>query len=224
MLTIVTWLWGSKYPIDYVRRLVAGLQLHLVQPYRIVLISDQLQTGGADEVWPIPDPDLLEYPGCIARLRMFDPAWQMSHGILPGRRLVCIDLDVVVTGHLDPLFDRPESFLILQGANAFNPCPYNGSVFMLRGGEHADVWSDFTFDALGAIPQQAFPDDQGWLAHKAPGAAGWHVGSESGIWAFRKPQWPRDDALPKDARLVVFPGWRDPSKFQHLDWVEGHWR
>ena len=153
---------------------------------------------------------------------MFDPAWQAEHGITG--RLVCMDLDMIITGPLDELFDRPEPFAILQGANAANPCPYNGSLMQLRAGAHPEVWSEFNLEAARAAPFYEFPDDQGWLAHKVPNAAGWRAGPESGAYAFQKPGWPRGEALPRNARVVAFPGWRDPIGFQHLPWVQEHWR
>lgn len=134
-----------------------------------------------------------------------------------------MDLDSVVTGPLDPLFNRPDNFMILTGANAINPCPYNGSLWMLRAGYRPDVSSQFTLEAANQIPFYEFPDDQAWFAHKLPGVIGWKVGAPSGVYAFQKPGWPKGDELPKDARLVVFPGWRDPAKFTHLPWVRERW-
>ncbi len=211
VLTVCTWAWGQKYGREYIERLAAGLRRHLRQPYRMMVCC-------VDE----RDQYLTEVPGCFARLRMFDPQWQRDHGI--DDRLVCLDLDVVITGPLDPLFDRPESFVILQGANAANPNPFNGSVMMLRPGAHPEVWSEFSLEAAGKVPFYAFPDDQGWLWHKLPGAACWWAGSESGVWSFRKRTWPGDDKLPEGARIVAFPGKRDPGMFTHLDWVQEHWR
>jgi hypothetical protein len=134
-----------------------------------------------------------------------------------------MDLDSVVTGTLDPLFVRAETFMILQGANAANPCPFNGSLMMLRAGWHDEVWTDFDLVKANAVPKYEFPDDQGWLYHKLPNAAGWKVGPQSGVYAFQKPGWPKGEALPKDSRLVVFPGWRSPEKFKHLPWVQQNW-
>jgi len=142
---------------------------------------------------------------------------------LHGDRIVCMDLDLIITGSLDPLFDRPEPFVILQGANSVNPCPYNGSMWMVKAEYRPDVWSDFTLDAATAVPWYAFPDDQSWFAHKLPNAAGWRAGPQSGAYAFKKPGWPKGDGLPADARLVAFPGFRDPSQFTHLPWVRDHW-
>jgi hypothetical protein len=147
-------------------------------------------------------------------------------------RIVCIDLDTVITGALDPLFDRPEPFVIMQKGNASNPCPYNGALMMIRAGAHPEVWTDFSLEAAAETAHYEFPDDQGWIWHKIPNAAGWKCGSETGVFVFRKPGWPsfdrkmkrgRDD-LPKGARLVTFSGGRSPQKYEHLDWVKQNWR
>jgi hypothetical protein len=210
-LTIAVWRWGSKYSGHYVERLKNALSRHVTQEFRFAVFAPEEE-----------DEYLTKIPGCLCRLRMFDPEWQAKHN-LTGR-IVSIDLDVVVTGPLDDLFDRPEKFVILHGANSSNPCPYNGSVFMFRAGERPDVWKDFSLKRAGEIPFFQFPDDQAWFAHKMPDAGAWKAGSESGIYAFKKPGWPAGDGLPKDAKMVVFPGWRDPSKFTHLDWIGRHWQ
>lgn len=220
MLTVVTYCWGNKYGPEYVARLSVGLKRGLKQDYRLLVVSDHKSINGVECV-PLPDPELTKHKGCFARLRLFDPEWQDQIGAT--ERIVCIDLDVVVTGDLDPLFLRAEPFVILTGANSSNPCPYNGSVWMLRAGYRPDVWSDFSLEAAAKLPSYEFPDDQGWFAHQIPNAAGWKVGPQSGIYAYKKPAWPKGDDLPKDARLVVFPGWRSPDKFTHLPWVRKYW-
>lgn len=224
MLTILTWLWSTKYGDDYVRKLASGICRHLKQPHQLLLVSDRkIKIDDVRNVAiPRQDRYLLHLPGCFARLRMFDPAWQSSTQL--HDRIVSLDLDVVITGTLDPLFDRTEEFVILQGANSENPNPYNGSCWMLQAGAHPEVWSEFTLEKARGIKRHAFPDDQGWFWHMMPRAAGWKCGRESGIFAYQKPGWPKGDALPNDARMVVFPGWRDPGKFEHLDWVREHWR
>jgi hypothetical protein len=209
-LTICTWRWGRKYGDHYVERLKAGVARHLRQQYRFAVFAPEAE-----------DEYLTKVPGCFCRLRMFDPAWQQKYG-LTGR-IVSIDLDAIVTGPLDELFDRPEPFVILRGGNASNPCPFNGSMFMLRAGEHQDVWRDFSLKNAALVPYFEFPDDQAWLAHKLPKAAGWTAGADSGVYCFQKPGWPAGEGLPPDARLVAFPGWRDPSRFEHVEWVRRHW-
>lgn len=211
-LTICTWLWGDKYGPDYVEKLRAGVARNLRQPHEF-----RVFTPRADDL------HLTEIKGCFARLRMFDPEWQQANGFLPGDRIVCMDLDLIVTGPLDELFDRPEPFVILQGANAVNPCPFNGSLWMLQAGYRPDVWHEFSVELAGKIPFHEFPDDQAWFADMIPDAAWWQAGRESGVYAFQKPGWPKGEQLPKDARIVAFPGWRDPSNYIRLEWVREHW-
>jgi hypothetical protein len=229
MLTVSTWLWGDKFGIEDVAKLAAGVQRHLTQAHRFVCFSDRAFKLDGVEHGVLSDPWLTQIPGCYARLRMFDPLWQDAWF---ADRLVNIDLDTVITGPLDPLFDRREPFVIMQGGNASNPCPYNGALMMLRRGAHPQVWTEFSVEAASKVPFYEFPDDQGWLWHKSPDAAGWKCGPESGVYVFRKPGWPGyrrigeglpDDSLPRGARLVTFSGWRNPRKFQHLDWVRRNW-
>lgn len=210
-LAITTWRWGAKYDGYYVKRLKAGVARHLKQEHKFCVFAPEAE-----------DEYLTKIPGCFARLRMFDPGWQEKRG-LTGR-IVCMDLDAVVTGPLDPLFDRPEKFVIMHGGNASNPCPFQGSLQMLRAGARPDVWKDFSLKRAGEVKYYEFPDDQAWLADKIPDAAGWKVGPESGVYCFQKPGWPKGDSLPEDARYVAFPGWRDPKLFPNLDWVRQHWQ
>lgn len=231
-LTVLTWLWGTKYSPKDVAKLAAGVRRHLKQPHRFVVITDDVMGAGIEALigskvhsaWPILPEDLplLNMAGCFVRLRVFDPAWQASHGIAPGDRIACIDLDTVITGPLDPLLDRAEPFVILQGVNTSNPCPFNGSVWMLRAGHRPDVWSDFSPAAAAKVPFHSFPDDQGWFWHKMPDAAAYT--DANGVYAFKKNGWPKGDDLPPDARIVAFPGWRSPKSFKDLPWVKEHWR
>lgn len=221
-LLITSHLWGDKYGPEYVYRIKAGLARHLKQPHRYLVVTDRKLEG--IETTPILDPELTKHKGCICRIRMFDPEWQKSIGLKEGDRLVNIDLDSVLTDSVDQLFDRDEPFVILQGSNVANPCPFNGSLFMLRAGYRPDVWTEFTLEKLAKTPFYQFPDDQGWFHHMIPGGAGWHVGPEWGCYVFHKKHWPGGDNLPKGARYITFAGWRDPSKFTHLGWVQRHWR
>lgn len=243
MLTVCTWLWGDKFEPDDVRKLAAGVSRNLKQDHRFVCVTDREEFFNAG-IWsqsigqailatPMWSRELTQIKGCYARLEMFNPEWQQEIDVEQGDRIVLIDLDTVVTGPLDPLFDRPEPFVIMQKGNASNPCPYNGALMMLRAGAYPEVWSDFSIEAASRVPFYEFPDDQGWLWHKIPNAAGWTCGAESGVYVFHKPGWPgwskndhrlKDDALPPGARLVTFSGWRNPKRFKHLPWVKKNWR
>lgn len=211
-LIISTWLWGNKYSDEYVERLRRGVEKHHPKRY----------------TWRVfrPEPEdeyLTQIPGCLCRLRMFDRQWQDRQGLSKGDRLVTMDLDSIVTGSFEYLFITDERFMILKGANTVNKCPFNGSLMMLKVGSYPEVWNRFSLDAVSRVPHHDYPDDQAWIWHMMPNSSGWVAGFSSGVYAFKKHGWPPGDGLPPNARLVVFPGWRDPQMFIHLPWVKKHW-
>lgn len=222
-LTIVTFKWGDKYGPDYVHKLAAGVRRNLAQEHRFLCITDDTR-GLQVECQSIRESDryLTDVRGCFARLRLFDHEGQKAVGMQPGDRIVCMDLDLVITGPLDELFDRPEPFTILQGVNSANPCPFNGSLWMLKAGYRPDVWHEFSLELAAKVPFHEFPDDQAWLADMLPDAGAF--GPEDGVYAFQKRGWPKGEALPRNAKVVAFPGWRDPSQYTRLDWVQENWR
>lgn len=224
-LAIITWLWGPKYASIYVERLQRAVSRHLKRPFRFLMMTERerkISAVNGIERHAIKDPHFTKIDGCFARLRMFDPGWQKMRG-LEGYTIVNLDLDVVITGSLDELFARTEPLVVLKGANSVNPCPFNNSVFLFQAGAHPELWSEFSLARVAKIQHYKFPDDQGWFWDRVPNAATWQVGSPSGIYAFRKPGWPLGDNLPANAKIVAFPGHRDPGGFTRLDWVKRNW-
>jgi hypothetical protein len=225
VLAICTWLWGTaKYTPSYVERLHAGLRRNLQQPFRFLLMTERDRRdkfSDGIERHAIEDLHLTNIKGCFVRLRMFDKDWQRRRNL--DGPIVNMDLDVVITGSLDEVFNRVEPIVLFSGANSANPCPYNNSVYMFQAGAHPELWDDFSLDVLGKLPKYEFPDDQGWFWYRLRYPATWQVGASSGIYAFRKPGWPLGDGLPALAKLVAFPGHRDPSQFVSLPWIRQHW-
>lgn len=219
MLTFVTWFWGDKFSSDYVKILKSSIARNTKQPHRFLCVTDKGEIPGI-ETTILMDPGFAKMKGCFCRLRMFDTVWQRDVGI--NDRFISIDLDTVIVGDLDPLFDRKEDFLIMQGANSKNPCKFNGALMLITPGSHEEVWDDFTLQRAKDAPYHEFPDDQGWIWHKVPGAAGWKTGPEHGVYVYRKPGWDSGEALPDKARLVTFIN-KTPRDLIHLDWVRRHW-
>lgn len=209
-LWVICWRWGHKYAPFYTTRLAAGVARNLKREHRFIVCQP-----------PESDEYLTRRPGCFARLRTFDPEWQASHGIKRGDKILCLDLDLVVTGSIDHLADREEPFTILQGVNAANPNPYNGSVWMLRAGYRPDVFSGFSFARAEKVPFYAFPDDQAWFHHHMPSAGAY--GPKSGVYGYQKPGWPGGTDLPGNACIVAFFGNRDPKDYD-MSWLREHWR
>ena len=223
VIHIVSWFWGQKYKPYFITKLRDALQRNMTQPHTFNVVSPGAALKGQGfNSWSIADLPLLNEPGDVVRLRLFDWKWLEGHGIRKGDKVVDLDIDSIVTGPLDPLFDKFETFTILQHINTTNPNPYNGSIWMFKAGEYDSVWEDFSLEALREVPKHSIYDDQAWVWAKIPNANAW-TPVEDGIYGFKKKGWPSGDALPDNARLVVFPGRRDPRKLGHLDWVKKHW-
>jgi hypothetical protein len=223
-LTFITWLWGDKYGAPHIRKLAAAVKRNYDKPHRFLVFSNvDVVLPKSIEVAPIANPELIGR-GCFCRLRMFDPQWQAWHGLTEP--FVSLDLDLVITGKLDNVFEARDTFRILQGVNAANPNPFNASLMQLTPGYHSEVWQSFSPERAAQIPRHDFPDDQGWLWVTLPNAKGWKPGPESGVYAFQKPGWPAEckTTLPANARVVAFFGWRKPEAFASLPWVREHWR
>lgn len=225
MLTVLTFLWGSKYAPEYVDRLAAGVRHHLSLAYRFVCAVDRPRVFRMAGIHQTAIRDLpltrTETNGCLARLRLFDPKWQSELGIPPGSRVLVLDVDAIITGRLEPLIDRPEPFVILQGVN-YHKGRFNGSVWLTTGGHRPDVWSELQPDNWPKwVPHYGFPNDQAWMEHMMPDAGAY---GPPQVYAFAKPGWPnRDHSLPPGAAIVAFPGRRDPGQFVHLPWVRKFW-
>ncbi len=90
MLTVACVKWGDKYGGEYVHRLRRGVERHLARPHRFVCFTEN----------PVDDVECRELPSELptwwSKVGLFRP------GVLDGEVLY-LDLDVVLTGSIDPL-------------------------------------------------------------------------------------------------------------------------
>lgn len=135
-------------------------------------------------------------PQCYRRLSMF----RKDAAKFFGERFVCMDLDVVVGGQLDPLFDRPEDLVLFKGTSMRRP--YNGSLMLIRAGCRPQVFDDFTPEGAEQASQEFCGSDQAWLAHRL----GWNEATWSeadGVFFYARYARNYERLTPK---LLFFPG------------------
>lgn len=235
MISVVTFKWHkpgyrSKFTAEHVNTMRAMVRRHYSKPHRFICVTDDPKGLASDieyiPLWndhaDIPNPSWPAGPSCYRRLKVFSD-WFAK---IAGERFVCIDLDVVVTGDLDPLFDRTEDFLIWQTGNP--SIPFCASMFMMTGGVHRRVWEDF--DPL-VSPRLALTSgmkgsDQAWIAYclgkKIPG---W--GIQDGVYSYRDHLVKRfAGTLPPHARMVMFHGRPDPWEVNAMNaspWIRKHY-
>lgn len=235
MLTFVTWKWTpprgyrSTFGPETVNTLKRMVDRHYHAPHRFLCVTDNSSGIDADveivQPWndftQVPSPSGGRNPSCYRRLRAFAP----DIGEVFGPRFVSLDLDVVVTGDLRPLFDRPEDFVIYGDTNP--KTFYNGSLFVLTAGTRSQVWTSFDPVKSPQASRSAghFGSDQGWLSHcLGPHEMKWT--KADGVYSYQNDfVKTRRSELPDDARIVVFHGNVDPwsACAQQVKWVRTHY-
>jgi hypothetical protein len=191
VITVVTFKWEtpgyrSKYAAEHVNTMQRMVERHYKHPHRFVCVTDD-PSGLHSSIEYIPiwndyanilNPSWPDRgPSCYRRLKMFSD----EVGEWCGERFVCIDLDVIVTGDLTPLWDVPAEC-------ATYSCPgldgaVNGAMFLANAGTRRHVWDLFDPDTSpGETLRLGFKgSDQawlsatlGWCSHKWTKADGLH--------------------------------------------------
>jgi len=227
MITVVFWLWKDplchrQYTVEHVERAVAMVDRNLTLPHRFVLITDQPVSIANVRTVPLwPDFHLVKAPSerwrrdyvqCYVRLRIFSAEDYIRD--IVGERFVSMDLDMIVSGSLDPLFSRTEDFLIVKALDHPHRGPYNGSMWMMTTGARREVWEDFSLEAIKAMPDNIdfHITDQGWILYRlGEKEAGWD--HRDGVYLWPSIVWhqiQRPKQLPKNARVSFFNGGDKP--------------
>jgi hypothetical protein len=219
----------SKFGPETVNTLCSMLERHHRGPIRLTCITDD--DRGIDSrirclpLWDdwahLPSPHGVGYPSCYRRLKLFS---QEARELI-GERFVVLDLDVVITADITPLFDGDWEFKIW--GDTAKGTPYNGSLWQLQAGTRSKVWEQFDPErspkrslALGYIGS-----DQGWIAAAlGPNERKWS--HRDGVYSYRNHIQRQGFLLPANARLVIFHGAVDPwsEQAQRLSWVRKHYR
>lgn len=161
MLSVLTWLWGAKFSPLYVNRLRSMLERHLRLPHELVLVSDRPHGDLHPAIRVLPMPrEHADTPRC--RRRMWSFAKERAHDV--GPRILCCDLDVVITDDITPIVDRPEPIV---GWRVGYANVYSGSFFLFDAGEMDGAWRSFAAapEAFPAATGERYASDQAMMNH-----------------------------------------------------------
>lgn len=231
MLTVVSWLWSQpqgrvRYTAKHVWTWASMVERHLKMPHHLVCVTTETDLppsveridppGEFEDIQPKWGP---RKPNCFRRLVMF----RRDAAKTFGQRFVSMDLDCIIGGPLDPLFDCDEDFVIYKGTHESRP--YNGSLMLLKAGCRPQVYEDFSQAGADASGDAFHGSDQAWLAYKlgpneatwdkSDGVYWWNAG-QRGCWDHRR------DPKPT---VLFFPGKSKPWDFAPIfPWMREHYR
>jgi len=227
MLTIVCWKWKNRgwhrprieYTAEHVNIFASMVRRNLAMPHRILCITDD--PDGIDpsiETYPIwEDKGALDIGGCFVRLRAFSAEQEIMD--LLGDRYVNIDLDCVITGQLDPLFEpyMDEDLVLLLSTGKHTP--YWGSMWMNKTGTYPHIWNDFKSEDLLWYTKSS--GKGGFYTHPEAVRKGFVVGSDQ-AWISAcvypdVPIWTEEDGiysyrLLRMPRIISIPRWKKEQK------------
>lgn len=217
-LKVVCWKWRpvadyrSMFTHEHVNTLRRMVERNYRKPHEFVCITDDwrnLDSGiRVIPLWKdLQDVQSLHgpyNPSCYRRLKAFS----MEASEIIGERFVSMDLDVVITDDLSPLWDRTEDFVI-WGDNS-RTTPYNGSMWMLKAGSRTKVWTEFNPHKSPQLARSKgyHGSDQAWISYALPGEARWT--EDDGVISYRVHIRREGGMLPKGTRIVFFNGHVDP--------------
>jgi hypothetical protein len=241
--TVICMKWGKAYGADYANTLFSMVSRNTERPLRFVCFTDD-PTGLRPEIEALPLPP-IELPLTHAQKPWRKIAlWAPGLADLEGDVLF-LDLDIVVTGSIDPFFDfRPQaSYCVIRNWTQPGSGIGNTSVFRLRVGVHPEVFETLVADPEGTV--RKFPNSQTFASRTISSMAFW---PENWCASFKHtllPRWPlnfvKTAPLPPDARIVCFTGHPNPDEardgiwpaawykqsYKHVRptaWIGEHWR
>lgn len=231
MLSVVCWKWKPSpfyektFTADAVNVLYRMVARNYRKPFRFICFTDNAKgIDGAIECIPLwtdfaylESPLGVHYPACYRRLRAFCP----DFSDVVGEKFVSIDLDCVIVGRLEAVWDRGEDFVVKD--SQIPGQPYNGSMWLHRCGTRKKVIDNF---CPVQSPQDArragfVGSDQAWLAFQLPGETTWT--RDDGVVSWRTHCRNRGWQLPLNTRIVFFEGnecpW-DPHVQKRARWIK----
>lgn len=236
MITFVTWLWHTpgyhtRFEAAHVNALFRMVDRHYAPPHRNLCVTN-FPTGIDPSIEVVQDTEDFagvenpwggHMPSCYRRLRMF----QRDAAKTFGPRMLSLDLDMVITGDLEPLFSKDVDFRIWGQSDRRSKGWYNGSLIYLTAGTRPQVWEQFNPRLSPWVAKRAGSagSDQGWLGYiLGRKEATWNTAD--GVYSWRVHLRPKSGELPGDARLVNFHGRSKPWSYECLgvQWIRQHYQ
>ena len=137
--TVVCVKYGLKYGADYVNRLSSMVQRwSTIEPDFVCFTEDGNGLNSNVRVISLPEKNSLGHAvhGWWNKLALFQRKFEEI-----GSHMLYFDLDVVITGIIDPLLFYDSDFAI---ASNFYAPSFSSSIMRIKNGVRPDIWTDFS--------------------------------------------------------------------------------
>ena len=238
LVNILCMKWGTKYSADYVNRLYSMVARNMHRPFRFVCLTED-NVGLGENVDSFPLPALSVNLGGPERgwnkLAVFAEKLYDLKGLV-----LCLDLDLIITGPLDDLFDYPGEVIIIRDWIKKDGTG-NSSVYRFEIGAHPEILAQF--ESSFEVIKNRHRNEQEYLSSVLMSKNALVYWPDTWCRSFKrhciKPLsffTAEETEIPQDARIIVFHGKPDPHeaiigrsgkwyrRFRPATWIAEHWQ
>lgn len=216
--------WGAKFGPEYANRLHGMIRRNITPPFRLFCFTDDGAGLHPDiAVRPLP---VFEYQAPVntrgkwPKSRLWGDLGDVTGVVL------FLDLDVIITGNLDPFFTYGDPDDTILGRNPNTPLERLGqtSVYRMRVGKLKPLQDIFRADPQGVADKYKY--EQRFVTRNAPGGVKfWPRGWLAHFRMHSVPPFPlnylREPKVPTNSRIVIFAGNLNPPDAIAGRWHEG---
>ena len=197
---------GKKYGANYVNRLASMVRRwSSVDVDFFCFTDDPSELDDGIRTLPLPGTNILgqNIKGWWHKLSMFREEIKEL-----GSHILYFDVDIVITGSIDPLLFYDSDFALAQ--NCYVPI-FSSSVMRFKNGSKPEIWSDFS-----EINAEKYGGDEIWIASKVPEA---DVFPEEWCKIYRLHA---AQKIPRGAKIISFGGEPNPEDYP-ASWIKDYW-
>jgi len=223
MVHVVCLKWGDLYGSEYVNKLYRAVERNTTQDFDFTCFTDDFE--GIDAEIGCRNLPVKQLTGWWQKMYLF------SNDIAITDRILYFDLDTVIIGNIDRMFEFTGEFAILRDLYRARKNPnakdYGSGVMAWNGGWELGhgIWSKFwtTWQANSKIGG----GDQNYLMKVIPHelTTYWQDYIPDQVISYKahiRDVEPKGK-IPPNARVVCFHGAPRPKEVRNLDWMVEHW-
>lgn len=210
---------GTKYPVEYVRRLRRMVARHLPIPHRFICLTDRV--FGHEPGIGCQLIGQFGLPGWWSKMCLFRPEWR------EGKTVIYLDLDTVIIGDMTPLTGLTDEFHICANFTKAAghpdwPCRYGSCVMVVPEGKVPDLWKIFWEDRRELMANCAQYGDQLAIEALEPNAKLLQDHLPERFFMGRRELMSHKVNQPSGTSMIVFAGPMKPHNCG-IKWVHDAW-
>lgn len=226
MQTVICMKWGTRYGSEFVNRLHSAIQRNTERQTQLVCLTDNPR-GVNDNIRCEPIPEINLPNNLITTPWRKLVLWQKGLVGLTGDVLF-LDLDLVITGNLDDLFDyKPGRFCVIENWTQLGKGIGNTSCFRWNIGSHSHIFENLETERDRIL--STYRIEQVYISREVDDMVFW-----PSLWcaSFKHsllPKWPlnfiKTPELPQSTKIVAFTGKPDQDEAAKGEWpVSSTWK